>query len=358
MPPCSIHPALQVQQPESQVTSEPPQISVIIPTYNAGRTVNRCLQALANQTAAPGSYEIVVVDDGSTDDTCAVVQTQSQVRLYTQNHAGPAAARNLGVAQARAPIVLFTDADCEPAANWIERMAAPLLTGGHDPDTPIIGVKGTYLTRQREIMARFVQIEYEDKYDRMARDRYIDFVDTYSAGYQRDVFLANGGFDPSFPVASVEDQELSFRLAKQGYKMVFVPEAHVYHLGHPHDLAAYWRKKFKIGYWKVLVQRRHPDKLWRDSHTPQILKVQMLLVALGGTTLVAGLFWPPVWWLTGALGLLFFLSTLPFAIKAWCKDMLVSLLSPALLFIRALALDMGFAAGLIMNRGPKPTQRP
>jgi GT2 family glycosyltransferase len=251
--------------------------------------------------------------------------------------------------------VLFTDADCEPAADWIERMSTPFLEGGRAPDGQIAGVKGAYLTRQREVVARYVQIEYEDKYDHMARDKYIDFVDTYAAGYQRDVFLAHGGFDPVFPVSSVEDQELSFRLAKQGYKMVFVPEAQVYHWGHARDLVTYWRKKFNIGYWKVLVQKRHPDKLWRDSHTPQVLKVQMLLVALAGATMVAGLFWPPLWWSTGFLALLFLLSTLPFAVKAWRKDKLVAILSPALLFVRALALGLGFAVGLVKNRGSGPT---
>ena len=337
------------------MSAQPPEISVVIPAYNAGSTVGRCLQALAGQTVARDKYEIIVVDDGSTDDTCAVIQAHDRVRLYTQDHAGPAAARNLGVARAQGSIVLFTDADCEPATDWIERMSAPLLEGGHAPAAQIVGAKGTYLTRQREIMARFAQIEYEDKYDRMAREAYIDFVDTYSAGYRRDVLLSSGGFDPVFPVSSVEDQELSFRLAKQGYKMVFVPEAHVYHWGHARDIVTYCRKKFKIGYWKVLVQKRHPDKLWRDSHTPQILKVQMLLVALGGATVLAGCFWPPVWWSTGFLALLFLLSTLPFAIKAWRKDRLVAILSPALLFVRALALGMGFAVGLVRNRGPKST---
>ena len=331
------------------MTPAPPQISVVIPTYNAEKTVSRCLQALTNQTVAPSSYEIVVVDDGSADGTRAVVQAFDGVRLYAQDHAGPAVARNLGVAHARGTVVLFTDADCEPVADWIERMAAPLAGASHATDIEIVGAKGTYLTRQREIVARFVQIEYEDKYDRMARDTYIDFVDTYAAGYRRDVFLANGGFDASFPVASVEDQEFSFRLAKQGYKMVFVPEARVYHWGHARDIVSYWRKKFRIGYWKVLVQKRHPDKLWRDSHTPQVLKMQILLVAVGAAALAAGLFWSPFWWLAGTAGLLFLLSTGPFAVKAWGKDRLVSILSPGLLLVRALALGMGFAAGLVMN---------
>jgi GT2 family glycosyltransferase len=213
-----------------------------------------------------------------------------------------------------------------------------------------VGAKGTYLTRQPELVARFVQIEYEDRYDRMALDTYIDFVDTYAAAFRRDVFVDSGGFDSSFPVASVEDQELSFRLASSGYRMVFVPRAHVYHWGHARNLWAYARKKFKIGYWKIQVLRHHPHKLWYDSHTPQLLKVQILLVGLAVLCLLGSLFWRPLAWGFGILGFAFVLTTLPFVLKAWSKDHLVAVFSPSLLFLRAFALGIGFAIGLAFHR--------
>lgn len=318
-----------------------PRISVIVPAYNAELTIDQCLEALARQTVPREIYEIIVVDDGSSDGTRSRVEAHPGVHVLTQANAGPATARNLGVQHALGEIVLFTDADCVPAGDWIEQMAAPF----HDPG--VVGVKGAYLTDQRSVVARFVQIEYEDKYDRMAQEQYIDFIDTYAAGYRRDVFLANGGFDPAFPTASVEDQEFSFRLARQGHQMVFVPMARVCHLRHAATLTAYWRKKFKIGYWKVLVHRLHPDKLFRDSHTPQVLKVQILLAGLGGLCLVGGLLWPLLWWIGGTALLSFLLTTFPFAVKAWTKDPVVALLSPYLLFVRAMALGIGFAVGLV-----------
>ncbi len=147
--------------------------------------------------------------------------------------------------------------------GWIAALAAPFA------DERVAGAKGAYLTRQRGAVPRFTQLEYEDRYDRMAGAETIDFVDTYSAAYRRDVFLANGGFDPAFPID--EDQEFSFRLAEKGYRLVFVPEAKVYHRHNP-TLRAYIRRKFLIGYWKVLVARRHPGRAVKDSHTPQTLK--------------------------------------------------------------------------------------
>jgi len=325
-----------------------PRISVVIPAYNAERTIDQCLQALADQSTPRAIYEVIVVDDGSSDGTRDRVAMYPDVRLLTQVHAGSAAARNLGVAHAYGEIVLFTDADCAPTSDWIECMTAPFR------DEQITGVKGIYLSDQRALVARFVQLEYEGKYERMAQETYIDFVDTYSAGYRRAVLLASGGFNASLRLDS--DQEFSFRLARQGHRLVFVPEARVRHLGHADTLGAYWRKKFKIGYWKVLVHRLHPDKLVRDSHTPQILKAQIILVGLAGLFLVGGLLWPPSFLVAGAMVLLFLLSTLPFAIKTWTKDPAVALLSPGLLFVRALALGSGFACGLATALWRSPTE--
>jgi glycosyltransferase involved in cell wall biosynthesis len=336
-------------------------ISVIVPAYNAATTIDRCLDAVAQQTAPREGYEILVVDDGSADETCIRVTQHRGVSLLTQDHAGPAAARNRGVERARGEIVLFTDADCAPAPDWIEHMVAPFgMSQAPQPaaQPPVAGVKGAYLTRQRALVARFVQIEYEERYDRMAREEAIDFVDTYSAGYGREILIQNGGFDTSFPVASVEDQELSFRLARRGYRLVFVPQARVYHWGHPHTVAAYWRRKFKIGYWKVAVVRRHPGKLWRDSHTPPSLKVQMLLAALGGLCLLGGLFWSPVLWGIALSGVGFLLTALPFARRAWRRDPAVAAVAPTLLLVRALALGAGFVVGLLSSArsrsGPSP----
>ncbi|HEC35334.1 MAG TPA: glycosyltransferase, partial [Anaerolineae bacterium] len=213
-------------------------ISVIIPAYNAEETLGGCLAALEAQSLSRDRYEVIVVDDGSTDRTAEVARACG-VHLIRQANAGPAAARNQGAQAARGEILLFTDADCEAAPDWIEQMLAPF----HNAE--IAGAKGVYRTRQRELVARFVQLEYERKYARMSRRERIDFVDTYSAAYRREVFLTSGGFDPLFPTASVEDQEFSFRLARKGYHLVFLPQAAVYHR-HNTTIGQYWRRKFRI----------------------------------------------------------------------------------------------------------------
>ena len=210
----------------------------------------------------------------------------------------------------------------------------------------VVGAKGVYRTRQRSLVARFVQAEYKDRYDRMRGLDEIDFIDTYSAAYRRDVFLASGGFDTSFPSASVEDQEFSFRLAGAGHRLVFVPDAQVFHV-HDRTVDEYARRKFWIGYWKVRVMRDFPSKLIRDSHTPQVLKVQMGLAALGALMIVGGLWsiWLAAVGLVAWAGLM--ATGLPFLLKLWRRDPSVTLIAPLLLFVRAWALGLGFLAGLV-----------
>src|SRR5207237_5510329 len=107
--------------------------------------------------------------------------------------------------------------------GWLEALVRAVRAGAD-------GVKGTLLTNQAEPIARFTQIEFEDRYDRLRPDRKTDLIDTGSAAYRRNVMLGvgQGGFDTSFSGASVEDQELSFRLAKRGCDLRFVPAAKVY----------------------------------------------------------------------------------------------------------------------------------
>jgi glycosyltransferase involved in cell wall biosynthesis len=324
-------------------------VSIIIPTFNGASRIGNCLVALLKETLNRDT-EILVVNDGSTDDTADVVARYSRVRLINQVNAGPAAARNRGAKEANGAIILFTDDDCVPMAGWLSAMIEPF----HDPE--IVGVKGVYRTEQRSLAARFVQIEYEDRYQLMARFPFIDFIDTYSAGFRRDRFLEMTGYDSSFPIACAEDIELSYRMSARGWKMKLVPAAIVHHT-HPNTVSSYLKKKYKFAFWRVLAVRKNPRKAIRDSHTPQLMKLQ--------------LFFAPALLVTGALDLvfrptvpgsifvmaIFFVTTLPFAFRAVLKDPVVGLMSPILLALRACAQVMGLSAGVI-HAFRKPAEVP
>ncbi len=314
-------------------------VSIVIPTFNGACRIGNCLDALLKQTAGRDA-EILVVNDGSTDNTADVVSCYFGVRLITQSKAGPAAARNRGALDARGTIILFTDDDCVPTPEWLGAMIESFKI----PD--VVGVKGVYRTHQSHLAARFVQIEYEDKYRRMARLPRIDFIDTYSAGFRRDRFLEMNGYDTSFPVACAEDVELSYRMSARGWTMKFVPAAVVYHT-HPDTLWRYLKKKYKFAFWRVLAVRKNPNKTLKDSHTPQLMKLQLLFAP----AFVLAIFLDLVVRSKVSASLLvcaaFLVSTLPFALRAISKDPVVGLLSPVLLAARACAQMLGVTAGLI-----------
>jgi glycosyltransferase involved in cell wall biosynthesis len=313
--------------------------SVVIPAYNAEKLLPECLKSLSDQTVPRDDYEIIVVDDGSTDSTAGTAVKCDGVRVVRQKNQGPAAARNQGARMAKADIILFTDSDCVPERDWVERMLEPF-----DGDPKLAGDKGRYLTSQRELAARFVQAEYQDKYRLLEKHREIDFIDTYSAGFRRDTFLRYGGYDTSFPVACAEDVELSFRMSNGGEKMVYVPKAVVYHR-HPNSWPAYFLKKYKFAYWRMLAVRKNPNKAIKDSHTPQLMKLQLLLAPFALAALAAGIFISPLLWLAAVMAALFLVSSLPFALREGKRDTAVGLAAPAALYMRALYQFAGVAVG-------------
>lgn len=330
-------------------------VSVIIPAYNAGSIIERCIAALSNQTMPPQEYEIIVVDDCSSDDTAQRAAWAGARVLHTAVNCGSGGARNVGLAEAQGDIIVFTDADCEPTSDFLERLVEPLS----DPE--VGGTKGVYLTRQTELTARFVQIEYEDRYRRTETQEWIDFVDTYAACFRRSDLERVGGFDER--LRQCGDQELSFRLAEAGVRIRFVPEARTYHL-HAHTLASYLHKKFRIAWWKVAVLRRHPGKLISDSHTPQTLKLEMVtacaicesvglvpvlaLLGFGAASVI-----PLLANLVGFLAL-----ATPFSLRALQKDTAVGLAAPGIVFLRDLALTAGLIAGTLQMPRTVPTIEP
>ena len=327
----------------------------MIPARDSEGSIKRCVESVREQVDRHGrGVRVVVVDDGSVDATGRLAE-EAGAEVLRATGEGPAKARNLGVRAADTPLVIFTDADCAPRAGFV----ASLLAAFDNPQ--VAGAKGAYESEQRSWVARFVQCEYEERYARMARRESIDFIDTYAAAYRRDVFDSVGGFDERYRLPSTEDQELSFRIAEQGHRMVFVAEARVGHL-HVASLWGYARKKAKIGYYKVATLRRHPGKAVQDSHTPPSLKLQLLLApvvllgalgplavllgktSLGGAVAVVHLSELGLW---GALPLaVFLLTSLPLWARVVLRDPVVGVAVPVFVLIRAIALGCGVALGI------------
>lgn len=313
-------------------------ISVIIPVYNGEKIITKCLDSLSRQTKKPD--EIIVVDDGSEDRTRDVVKKFKKIILLEQGHKGPASARNLGAKRAKGEILLFTDADCVPETRWVSEMTESFKSKG------LVGVQGRYKTLQKGIIPRFIQLEIEDRYDRMKTFKTIDFIGSYAAGYIKKIFIDAKGFDESFPQASAEDPEFSFKLSKSGHKMIFNEKAIVFH-NHIDSLIGYLKQKFWRAYWRVLLYRKHPNKIKSESYTPQILKLQILSLYFSLLFLAFSLLITPFIFVALSSFSLLILFTLPLSYKNFKSDRQVGLLTPFISIARTIVFSLGLIYGVM-----------
>ncbi|MBM3281767.1 MAG: glycosyltransferase [Candidatus Diapherotrites archaeon] len=316
------------------------RVSVIIPAYNAAKTLQSCLDALMLQTRIPD--EIIVVDDGSVDETKGVAESYSLVTVISQKNQGPARARNVGASRAKGTIIVFLDSDCVPEKNWLDEMIKPFT------DEKVIGVQGAYRTKQTSLVARFDQLDIEYRYERMKRATTLDWIGSYSAAYRKKIFIEEGGFDESFPKASGEDAELSYRMAKKGHRLIFAPQAVVFHT-HPQDLFHYLKVKYFRAYWRMRMYIKHPRKLIRDSYTPTSLKLSVTL-AISSVLFALGSLLLPVWEYWSLLCFIGFLFLYSLSYSPMRAGILLWTFGLVIYFFRSLAFAAGMSAGFLDRR--------
>lgn len=259
-------------------------VTIVVPAYNAAATLEACLDACLRQTHA--DLEVIVVDDGSTDDTRNIAESKG-VRCESQEQAGPAAARNRGASIARGGIIAFTDADCVPHADWVER----LLEGFDSEDAGAVG--GTYgMINSDRLLPRIIHEEIAFRHARLRRE--VDFLGSFNIACRREAFEAVGGFDETFKEASGEDNDLTYRMAQAGWRLIFAPEAVVDH-HHPQQLGPYLRRQARHGFWRVKLYAKHPKRTGGDRYAGFGDMVAPVL-SLGAAALV--LVFPAVFWMS------------------------------------------------------------
>ncbi len=206
-------------------------VSVVVPTFNRRASLQRLLEGLAVQSYPVASFEVLVVDDGSTDGTHELLSDLAlpyQLRIFHQEHQGPAAARNLGVAQAKCPIVVFLDDDVMPGRHLLAEHVATHATAS---DAVVIGpMSPPESSWPRPAWVRWEENKLQIQYRALVNGKYActprQFY-TGNASLSRDRFLEAGGFDSSFRRA--EDVELGYRLRDRGARFIFNPRADVTH---------------------------------------------------------------------------------------------------------------------------------
>lgn len=246
-------------------------LSVVIPTYQRAALLDRCLSALVTATAV-ADVEVVVVDDGSTDDTAAVLQRYADrlplTALVQPRNAGPAAARNRGVQAARADLVLFLDDDVVVTPDLLEMHLALHAEAG-DPLLCILGRVDwhpdlTVTPFMRWLDRSGLQFAYETWLREGPVDPPYAAFYTANLSVRRDLLMRVGGFDERFPYPAYEDMELAFRLSQQGLRMEYRPAALAWH-ARAIDLATFRRRMQMVARSAALLGRAAPDFPLDDS---------------------------------------------------------------------------------------------
>ena len=237
---------------------EQPFVSIIVPSFNSANTLGDAIQACENQDYPSARTEIIVVDDGSTDDTGNIV-SKFNVKYIKQKRSGPASARNNGFKNAKGDAICFTDADCMPDPDWISK----LINRYYAED--IGAVAGSYnVYGSPYLLDKFVHYEIRDRHSRMPE--YVNSFGTYNVMIKRNVFEVAGGFNPEYCNASGEDTDLSYRIIRSGYKIYFAKDAFVSHKNIL-KLWKYFGVQFRHGYWRMKLYKAHCPMITKDEYS-------------------------------------------------------------------------------------------
>lgn len=254
--------------PAAPVAPHAPRVSVVIPAYNCADTLPACLHAIFAQTYPRGQFEVIVVDDGSSDETAAIARDAGakgrlSLTVISQANAGPAAARNAGIRAARGAIIAFTDADCLAAPNWLESLACVF-----EQHPTVAGVGGPIQSaaQANTLIARYMLAA--DFYRQRARGHAVEYLLTANAAFRRSVLMEVGGFTERRR-AWAEDADLSFRLAQSGHALLLAPDGAVTHIGVLETLREFRIGLYRYGFGNAVLARDWP--MWRKPG-PQLIR--------------------------------------------------------------------------------------
>jgi glycosyltransferase involved in cell wall biosynthesis len=254
-----------------------PVISVVIPTYNRAEALELTLQHLARQTLPHEQFEVIVVDDGSNDHTEQVVAKRSwpfPLTYLKQMNRGAAATRNLGVAQARADLILFLDADVIPEPQLL---AAHIQSHTEAPHHLVVGrvkpwPKNSKSWYEQVVDPESVGMDYGDQ------PRILPFYMALGGNFSinRQAFAEIGGYDENFPAAGAEETEFAYRAEMRNYSLRYQPVAVGYH-NHP----------------RTLMQRLHQQAAHMRSMALLITKHPLLQTVIFGVDELMPILSPP-----------------------------------------------------------------
>ncbi len=243
--------------PAGPASPEPrrPSLSVVVPVCNGGSDFERCLRRLRDSSWT--DFELVVVDDGSTDESGLLAESHGAVVLRHARPQGPAAARNLGAERASGALIFFLDADVAVYPDTIERGMARFLE-----DPGLTALFGSYDDQPTApgVVSRFRNLLHHYVHQQGDFERDVRPVHTFWTGcgmIRRQAFLDFGGFDPRlYPRPAIEDIELGYRLTRAGHRIILARDVQATHMKRWSVFEVVRTDVFRRGVpWMLLMKR-------------------------------------------------------------------------------------------------------
>jgi GT2 family glycosyltransferase len=232
-------------------------VSVVVCTHNGARAIADCLDGLLALDYP--RYEVIVVDDGSTDGTAALVAQYAQMRLIRTENQGLSSARNTGLEAARHEIVAYIDDDARPDPHWLTYLADTLARAGHaGAGGPNVPPPGCGLVSDAVAMAPGGPVHV------LLTDEVAEHIPGCNMAFWRERLLAIGGFDPQFRIAG-DDVDVCWRLQERGWTLGFNPAAVVWHRRRD-TVRGYWKQQLNYGRAEADLERKWPEKYNAAGH--------------------------------------------------------------------------------------------
>jgi GT2 family glycosyltransferase len=228
-----------------------PRVSVVVCAHNASETLDDCLNALERLTYP--DYELIVVDDGSSDRTGAIARSHTGARVIGTPGVGLSAARNIGLAEATGEIVAYTDADTRADRDWLNFLVQPFLR------SDVVASGGPNVVPSDDPpMAQAVARAPGSPTHVLLDDRVAEHIPGCNMAFRREALLAVGGFNPTY-VRAGDDVDVCWRLQARGWTIGFAAAALVWH-HHRATVGAYWQQQVGYGEGERWLMAHHPEK--------------------------------------------------------------------------------------------------
>ncbi|HEX4646191.1 MAG TPA: glycosyltransferase, partial [Verrucomicrobiae bacterium] len=226
------------------------KVSVVVASYNGARTLDACLASLGKLNYP--DYEVILVDDGSTDNTPEIAQRFPGVKTIRQTNQGLSVARNVGIAAGAGEVIAFTDSDCRADEDWLYYLVSDLLNGN------FTGIGGhNFLPPEDSFVAAAVLVSPGGPAHVMLTDREAEHIPGCNMAFYKWALEEIGGFDPVFRKAG-DDVDVCWRLRELGCHIGFSAAGFVWHYRRS-TVKAYLKQQEGYGEAEALLARKHPE---------------------------------------------------------------------------------------------------